>query len=251
MASRSSYRERRLQMDVRPDAWFTVLRVDGMHYSAACRNLANAEKQFAKVEQARAHVEETQALIDRLLEQQTETGRSQGERIEQLAIRIESEESELAAAYAPYLEALASVHILSASSLEAHINDLAEPRMCGKAWAEFERLSLEAKWLFFPRIVGCSDLDPGHDALQGLSRLVTRRNRLVHYKPRREYWQPPGIPSFLEELGLSVDSGRDSVATVHRLIEALANRLGEGAPRWFRMDGALGFFEIRSEGRTA
>jgi hypothetical protein len=222
----------------------TVLQVDAMYYDAAQKNLVVAQQETSKINSARQVVEHKQAEINRLFEIQEKAGHTTYE-VECLAIDIESDETDLAAAYSPFLEAVATVHIMSAASVEAHINERAETLLTGKTWREFERLSLEAKWLFFPRIAGYGELDPGQEPFQGLSRLVTRRNNLVHYKPKQEPWQPPGVPSFLDSLGLTIDAAQDSVTTVRNLISKLASMRGKDEPRWLHFGGDLGFFRVR------
>ena len=198
-------------VEIRPDAWYSVLQVDGMHFSAAQRSLNRAKRAFPAVRSARDVAAETQAEITELLDREKENERSYYEDIEPLAIKAEGQDTDLAAAYAPYLEAIASVHILAAASAEAHINDRSKSRLAGRYWREFEQLSLEAKWLLFPRIVGLGELDAGAEPLQGLARLVRRRNVLVHYKPKRDYWEPPGVPLFLDNLGFTTQAGRGTL----------------------------------------
>jgi hypothetical protein len=165
-------------------------------------------------------------------------------RLESLAIQLEGKEYELAAAHAPILAALGSVHILAAASAEAHINQLAKAELSKKYWDCFERMGIKSKWLFFTRIVGRDTFDPEATPYQQLCKLFNRRNALIHYKPRREPWQPPGVPAFLVTLGLSLEAASESIAAVQEAIFELAKLVAKDPPVWIQKPTAGGFFEL-------
>ena len=142
------------------------------------------------------------------------------------------------------LAAIGAVHVLAAASAEAHINDRAKTHLTGKSWGCFERIAAESKWLFFPRIVGCGTFEPGNEPYQGLARLFSRRNALVHYKPHREIWSEPGVPAFLEQLGLTITAAEDSLSAVRGAVSELARLLREERPLWLSQPSVGGFFEI-------
>ena len=219
-----------------------------MYYDAAMKNLWLAKDAIPNIDSATAAANATQKKIDAL----NKSGFSMTVEFERLAIQIESEETRLSAAYGPYLQHLASVHILAAASLEAHINQRAKSEFSGSMWDTFERCSLEAKWMFFPHLRDCDAFDTGAEPFQGFGRLIKRRNDLTHYKPRREAWQSAGVPAFLDNLGLTIDHGEASIRTAEQMIVKLAVMLGEEAPLWFLAEGRLGYFqmEIESTPRT-
>ena len=108
-------------------------------------------------------------------------------------------------------------------------------------------MAVEAKWLFFPRIIGRGSFDPGAKPYQQLSKLFVRRNALIHYKPRREPWMSPGVPTFLDTLGLSLDAALESLAAVQGAISEIARLLGEQPPLWLYKPTVGGFFEFNVE----
>ena len=87
--------------------------------------------------------------------------------------------------------------------------------MSGRLWQSFERLSVAAKWLFFPELVGLVGFDPGAEPFQSFDRLIKTRNKLAHYKPHREPWKVSVVrPKFLNDLGLTVNDAERSVSAV-------------------------------------
>jgi len=225
--------------------FFTVLRADAMFYDAACRALQVARDAVPSIDRAQQLVDETSEKMDEI--QSGDQWPQDGEQeFESLAIAMESYESSLSAAYAPFLQALSSVQMLTAASIESHINERAKARLTGREWDAFERCTVDGKWIFFTRMFGCEGVTVGTEPLQGLFRVIKRRNALVHYKPRREQWSSPGVPTNLAELGLTLEAGEDSVNTNKCLIATLAEELGDGSPAWLEVAGRLGYFDFQS-----
>jgi hypothetical protein len=234
-----------------PFTAMTVLRVDAMYFHAAAQSLRCAAEACPEVDQQRARFVELQEEMDAIGEDEEETGQSRYEEIERLAISMDGEAYTLGKLYAPCLQALASTHILSAAALEAHVNARAETALSGITWQKFERLALEAKWLFLPHLLAVPPFDPGREPYQGFSRLVDFRNALVHYKQKREPWKPPGVPAFLADLGLTKELAEASVLAARRMISELATRIGEEVPSWLEAPD-MSFFEVeRSLRRSA
>jgi len=162
---------------------------------------------------------------------------------ERLAITMESQEYEIGLAYGPFLQYLATVHILCATSLEAHINIRAKETLKGRFFRDFERISLEAKWLFLPKLLGIAGFEPGTEPFQGFARLIKYRNEIVHYKGRKEEWnRQGGVPSFLEKLGFTLAAAENSLDCVRNMITTLANQLDQATPHWLHVveDGYFG-----------
>ena len=168
------------------------------------------------------------------------------DKLEPLYIQMESADYELGAAYAPVLQSLALVHILAAASLEAHINARAA-RLERLPSRKFRQSSLKSKWLTFPSLVEPTGLgfDPEAQPFQGFVRLIGFRNALVHYWTRVDYWTPPGVPSFLDELGLTTEDGEASLAAVRGMVGELARQLGEPIWPWGSYErGATSYFQV-------
>lgn len=223
--------------------WSTILRADAMFYDASVRALAAAKSASLDVGTAQDAVDECE---ERLQEIESEDGRYEGplfDEYEKHCIQLEHRGEHLSASCGPMLQSLAAVQVLSAAAVEAFINDKAEARLQAVEWDAFEKCPLEGKWLFFAKMFGCGRLTPGHEPMQGLGRLIRRRNYLMHYKPRREAWSMATPPSFLDRLGLTVATAEDSVGTVKRLISTLSEDLGLGQPVWLEIEGRLGYFD--------
>ncbi len=156
---------------------------------------------------------------------------------------MEGAEYRLGAAYGPMLQNLATVHILCAASAEAHINIQAQALMHGRDWAAFERLPVDVKWLFLPKLLGLPGFDPGKQPLQGFDELLHNRNRLVHFRTHKEPWGSPGVPTFLTSLGLTLESAERSREAVTGMITELARQLKQDPPHWLTVKIA-NFFQI-------
>ncbi len=199
-----------------------------------------------QVARAQDAVEDCDHRLSELEEQgQDQLKAEKFEEFESLCIDLEHLGDRLAAEYGPQLQALATVQILSASAVEAFINDKAKSRLAGKEWEAFERNSLEAKWILFARMFACASLATGAEPMQGLSRLVSRRNALVHYKPKREQWSMAAPPTFLGQLGLTLEAGEDAVRTARDLVTTLNKDLGLETPLWLKIEGRLGYFDTQ------
>jgi len=227
----------------------TVLVVDAMYFHAARQAFERAGQSIKLIERAEKRVARHQAKIDSINEQLEEgeiDDSTHYDKLEPLAIQMDGLEYQLGAAYGPFLEHLAAVHIFSTAALEAHVNIRGQELLSGRTWDLFERLSLDAKWLFLPRFHGLPGFDPGAQPFQGFDRLIKIRNKLVHYRVRREPWQSSGVPEFLEELGLSLAAAEQSLVTVRDMAKELARQLGDREPWWFEAE-EVSFFEIEQE----
>jgi hypothetical protein len=236
-----------------PPVWMTVLAVDAMYFHAARQAFKQAGEATKAIEKAELRVARHQAKIDRVNQQHADDeidDSTHYNKLEPLAIQMESVEYGVGVAYGPFLQHLATVHVFSAAALEAHINIRGQELLAGRMWDLFERLSLDAKWLFLPRLRGLPGLEPGAQPFQGFDRLIKVRNKLVHYRVQREPWRGSAVPpQFLEELGLSVEAAEQSLATVRNMAKELARLLGDREPWWLDAEDAS-FFEIEQERGT-
>lgn len=226
----------------------SVLAVDALYYNAARDAQQEAGNCTRHIDRAEGRVNSLQRRIDALShspdgEEDTQLAWKNYSKLEPLYIQIEGAEYNLGEAYGPMLQHLATVHILSAASAEAHINIRAQASLHGRDWDAFERLSIDAKWLFFPKLLGLVGFDPGVQPFQGFDSLLKIRNRLVHYRVHKEPWDSPGVPEFLGVLGLNLELGLRSLNAVRGMIAELARQLKEDAPHWLDRPQA-NFFEI-------
>jgi hypothetical protein len=166
--------------------------------------------------------------------------------LEPVSIQMESADYQLGKAHAPLLKEVAIVNILCVACLEAHINDLAKEAFRGREARSFERLALEAKWLFFPRLIGCRGFEPGQQPFQGFAKMLTIRNELIHHKGVREDWQQGSVPAFVSKLGLTIGHAQESLKAVERMIRELAAQRAVEPPFWLRADlTEISYFEAK------
>jgi len=79
------------------------------------------------------------------------------------------------------------VIIFSVSSLEAYINHYAISRLSRNYLKKYlDKLDLLSKWIVLPRIITGKQLDPGSKSVQELRWLINLRNKMVHYKSRKQ-----------------------------------------------------------------
>jgi hypothetical protein len=234
----------------KPPVWMTVLAVDAMYFHAAKEALTRAARATKEIKKAEVRVARWQAKIERLNELHDADALKDSDyynRMERLSIQIEDLEYGVGAAYGPLLQSLATVHIFAASALEAHVNIRGQELLAGRELGLFERLPLDAKWLFLPRLLGLIGFDPGAQPFQNFDRLVKVRNKLVHYKVQREPWGGSDVPpQFLDAIGLSSEAADESVATVREMVKEFARQLGESAPWWLNA-GNPSFFQLEQK----
>ncbi len=224
----------------------TQLLVDAMYYHAANHSYEHALTLTGPIEKAELRIKALQEKWNNA-EKKYKDDRAERYAVQEpIAIQMEDADYGVGVAYGPYLQALATTHIMSAAALESHINARGRQFLKGKTWDHFERITLEAKWLFLPLMLGTKGFDPGAEPYQGFAKLISRRNELVHYKPREENWQPLGspVPSFLAKLGLTKDATVESLESVQRMIENLADQLKEKPPHWLQV-GKANYFHVQ------
>lgn len=109
------------------------------------------------------------------------------------------------------------VIVFSALTLEAYINHYGINRLSRNYFSSYlEKLDVLAKWLVIPRIVTGEKLDPGSNAMQDLSWLVSLRNRLVHFKSKTITVEEIKESDFLWH-----EDAERSVRTVKRVVSLL------------------------------
>lgn len=216
------------------ESWETHLAVDAMYFLAArqaherakgsIKNIQLAENRFAALDKE---------FSDTLSKHGGDSHSAAGE-LEPIGIQLSNTHDEIGLAYAPLIREVAVVHILSTSSLEAHINAIAKDLLKGKDLYYFQGLRLAAKWLFLPKMLGFLGFKTGQQPFQGFSKLLKFRNKLVHYKGSKEKWVYGAAPQFIKELGLTIQDSQESIESVENMISGLAQQRGIDAPYWLR-----------------
>ena len=223
---------------VEPPRIETVLLVDAMYLHAAQASLKRALKQQLAIEKALRRIASLNARRDRIIAKHGD------DEIESVYIQMEGADDQLGEAYGPQLHAFASVHILAAAALESHINAFAAEKLSGSVLQLVERFSLEAKWFTIPRLVGLVGFEIDKEPYQGFTRLVRFRNRLIHYQQRAETWEAPGVPTFLEDLGLTKDAAERSLKATVAMVAELAKQLGQAKPYWLGREDTS-YFKVK------
>jgi hypothetical protein len=176
--------------------------------------------------------------------------------LELIYIQMDNAEHDIGAAYGPYFQNIALTHILCTTTAEAHINLIAREQLKGKFRNIFEKLPLEGKWLFLPKILGKNTFDQGSEPFQSFSKLIRYRNKLIHYKGKEEEWKSfeYGMPRFLDDLGLSLEKAEQSIKSVKEMILNLSKLIDISPPYWLRdgyddlsEDIVTNFFETKVE----
>jgi len=239
-----------------PPTWSTTLLIDAMYFHSAkvfCNVAKMSLKAVGKARRAFADLRNEEAEI---------LGRYDGDswkaydNLEPIYIQMDSAEYNICAAYGPYLQNIALTHILCATASEAHINLTAKRRLKGKFRDNFEKISIEGKWLFLPKLLEKATFDQGAEPFQSFGKLIRYRNELVHYKGRKESWAnfEKRMPKFLDKLGLSLRKARRSIWAVREMILKLSKMIDEEPPYWLRegydeLPGNIvtNFFEIEVE----
>lgn len=149
-------------------------------------------------------------------------------------------------AYGPYLSALANVHVSSAAALETHMNVLVRAYVPESRRKEFDEQGAYQKWANFHCWARSAQIPIGRDPFLGLNCLILTRNNLLHYKRGGEEWdmQSP-VPTFLADLGLTLEAAMESVATAEACIRAVDAHLGyHETSEWLDPAGAPDLFRV-------
>jgi len=215
--------------------WYTSFSVDAMYFHMALENVEQAKRAKVRVDSMNKQISKLEKKEEEIIKRYNGDVFTAYSELEPIAIAIvDNLHLRLEEAYKPYLEALSLIYLLGVASLEAHINIRAENTLTGTHLEHFDKLSLEGKWLFYPKITGKSGFDPGREPFQSFSKIVKNRNKLVHYKNRQELWQSGKVPQFVDALGLNLKAVQHAVAVVKQMMLAIAKQFKENAPDWLK-----------------
>jgi hypothetical protein len=218
--------------------------LDGLYYTGAteaCLALVDADTQYAQAEtrlkEINDEIIEIESRYDKREDAYDET--------ESLCIQSEHWWYDYQTAASKLIRGTATVHTLCANCLESHINITAQNAMSGAKFAEFDKLSLYGKWLFYPQLTHIGAFDEGREPLQGLGRLIRARNALVHFKGikcRREFGFQ--VPDFVERLMLRKKAAEKSLQTTHKLVSELAQMEQRQIPEWLDNGSEKAFLTV-------
>lgn len=212
----------------------TSLLIDALYLHAARKALEEAKKSTKEIEKALGYFESLRQEESDILESHNGDSSDAYDKLEPIYIAMDSADYSIGKAYGPHLQSIVIVHILSVATLEYHINFLARESLSGRFLVNFDRLSLDGKWLYLPNMLNLHGFDPGKEPFQSFSRLLKYRNKLVHYKGKREEWIDGKPPSFLEEIGLTLNAAKKSISCVQNMILEISNQMKKKPPFWLR-----------------
>ncbi len=146
---------------------------------------------------------------------------------------IEGLKDKVKSSHSLFLQATATVQIFCVASLESHINKTGVLSLHGKLLDQFEKLSLEGKWLFLPRLLDKKSFDPGLQPFQDFTLLIKVRNALVHYKGKKiPYNLESNLIDLYKPLGLTIEDAQRSIETTKKMILKLSEILSVKHPSW-------------------
>ncbi len=164
--------------------------------------------------------------------------------MEEIAISlVDYLQASLDRTYGELIENLVLVHICSCCAVEAHINTVARLSLRAKAFEYFENMPLEGKWLLLPQLNQWEPFNPGLEPFQSFSMAVKYRNKLVHYKPKKELWRSGQPPEVLGVLGLTIDDGWKSLEGCTEMIRELHIRQDIEEPSWLSLE-PFSYFDL-------
>jgi hypothetical protein len=212
------------------------LEIDAMYYHAARqahKRAIEADNALENHELVWKYIENKEAEI--LLRYEGDDNALENE-LAVLYIEMEGFDKVLGKLYAPLLKDVAVVHILCSSSLEAHINKVAEETLTEDDYRDFEKLNIRNKWRDLPARLGFSGFDVGRQPFQGFSKMIDYRNDLIHYKGNKEEWVHGTVPRFISMLGLTLEDSRKSLKAVAEMIRVFSIQRGLIVPVWVDSD---------------
>lgn len=217
------------------------LGADEVYFSAAYTNLSIAESTLERIAEGKLKFEAVQRnhflAINDL-----------GDCVDGAFDEIVPAEEFTEEAYRICAQALASVHVFCVTALEAHINCLAKQYFTGPALDSFDKLSLEGKWIFLPRILGAPGFDVGQQPFQDFTGLLKYRNTLVHHKNRKGV--SASGPVLKGRLGLTIAEARRSIEAVAGMVKLLATQTNRPQPHWITLRKNE-YFQVVVEPRSA
>ena len=226
--------------------WKVDLCLEGVYYHSAREQLKSAKIHYEPLKQIIDTIFDIDEKIKRI-KAKYENKLDAYDETESFCIQLDSFYSEMTDKYLPVIRDIAFVHILNAFCLEAYVNKIALNRLNPKSsFDDFDRLSLEGKWVFLPRLVkGPRTFDKGTIIFQGFKNIIKWRNNLVHFKGKNEQWRDYLPPQFFDDLGLKIEYAQQSCVTTKNMIKKLCEYCSITIPKWLDVN-FWGVFELVS-----
>lgn len=213
-----------------------ILRIDALYYHFAIDLSDAVQKSYQSFQRKSTIISD--AIVDEMLFEYDPNTEEQIPSQELFEIELK-----LADEYGKTVQQIAIIHLLCAASLEAHINIRSQEFLSGQILEQFERFSLESKWLFFPTILGKKGFVPGAQPYQSFATLAKYRNSLAHFKGKPQKWDSLVDFPALQKNGLMVEDALASLKCFSNIIGDLAKQLGEKPPTWLDRQH-MNYFEI-------
>lgn len=210
---------------------FSALNIDAMFFNLATNNLSHAINNENIVHETKTELASIKWLDDY-------KAWNLGDEIDvcftddEIAY-VEELEERHNSAFSIFLQSIAATHIFCAAALEAYINKKSAIFLNGKLLDNFDKLSLEGKWLFLPNLFSQTSFNPGEQPFQGFSHLIKIRNKLVHYKEIKvPYSYNEKSTKLYDQLGLSLKDANNSLEATKGMISKLAEIQKTPSPAW-------------------
>jgi len=140
--------------------------------------------------------------------------------------------------YEPTVRYFSSCKILLVCCAEIFINEVANVKLTGRHFLEYDKLSIVGKWIFIQDVLKLkSKITLDKNPFQDFSALVAERNKLVHFKGLKKDLAPLMIPDFLENLKLTPRDCQKNIGAVKGIIKELSLRWkGSNGPDWLNAE---------------
>ncbi|MCK4850713.1 MAG: hypothetical protein KAT11_05140 [Phycisphaerae bacterium] len=200
----------------------------GIQFVEGWKHLCEGRKMYAKLEPELKKLDDILRRVDKAMKA---TDR------EDALVDVAQNIGGLEDSYSPVISHLGLAIILLVSSAEAYINDVASHILRRGEANHFDKLTPVGKWLFLPKVMKLGfQPDLGKSPLQEFSEVVTRRNVLLHPKPKRQRGMLQ-LPKFIELMGLDPDTGNKALESVRQLIRQFClSWRGSYGPDWLYPD---------------
>jgi hypothetical protein len=204
---------------------FVNLELAGIFFVNAYHQLKEGEKEFVKLEK--------EILKFKLQYKKNSTLKSDTFEVKQLRnLR------NLEIFYEPVVRYFSAVKILLICCAETYVNQVAQVALKGRKVDEFDKLSIIGKWIFIQDLLKLKKtLTIDAEPMQSFAKLVSERNKLVHYKNKRKSLLTFEIPNFLEDLSLTTKECLINFKAVQTLLRKFSsNWTKSSGPSWLDVD---------------
>jgi len=215
------------------DNYKVELCLEAVYYYSAREHFENAQKHYKPLKKVIDTIFRIDNKIEKI-EARYKNKLDAYDEVERYCIQLDSYYTEMTVKYMPVIRDIALVHIINALCLEAYINVVAlEHIELKSSFKEFDKLSLEGKWLFFPKLIGKyrafkKDMEP----FQGFKNIIRWRNNLVHFKGKSDPWRGYLPPQFFDQLGLTMEHAEKSCIATKEMVKKLCSYCGINKPKW-------------------